>query len=87
MVSYPLLLDEAGEVRAPATREWLASRTFIALDGEGRVVVGTTRSGFFTLRRLGEYLKASPLGPARRAQLRRRSDRQPDCEDEVSSYG
>ncbi len=62
MVSYPLLLDEAGEVRAPTTREWLASRTFIALDGEGRVVVGTTRSGFFTLRRLGEYLKASPLG-------------------------
>ena len=61
MVSYPLLLDEAGEMRAPATREWLASRTFIALDGEGRVVVGTTRSGFFTLRRLGEYLKASPL--------------------------
>jgi len=62
MVSYPLLLDQTGEVRAPATRDWLASRTFIALDGEGRVVVGTTRSGFFTLRRLGEYLKASPLG-------------------------
>ena len=62
MVSYPLLLDESGEVRAPPSRDWLASRTFIALDNEGRVVVGTTRSGFFTLRRLGEYLKASPLG-------------------------
>jgi hypothetical protein len=62
MVSYPLLVDEGGEVRAPASRDWLASRTFIALDGDGRVVVGTTRSGFFTLRRLGEYLKASPLG-------------------------
>ena len=33
-----------------------------ALDGDGHVVVGTTRSGFFTLRRLGEYLRASPLG-------------------------
>jgi hypothetical protein len=62
MVSYPLLVDEAGEVRAPPARDWLASRTFIALDGDGRVVTGTTRSGFFTLRRLGEYLRASPLG-------------------------
>jgi hypothetical protein len=62
MVSYPLLVDEAGEVRAPPARDWLASRTFIALDGDGRVIVGTTRSGFFTLRRLGEYLRASGLG-------------------------
>jgi hypothetical protein len=62
MVSYPLLLDESGEVRAPPARDWLASRTFIALDAEGRVITGTTRSGFFTLRRLAEYLKASPLG-------------------------
>ncbi len=62
MVSYPLLVDASGEVRAPPARDWLASRTFIALDGDGQVVVGTTRSGFFTLRRLGEYLRASPLG-------------------------
>ena len=61
MVSYPLLVDAAGEVRAPPSRDWLASRTFVALDGAGRVIVGTTRSGFFTLRRLGEYLKTSPL--------------------------
>jgi hypothetical protein len=62
MVSYPLLVDEAGQIRAPPARDWLASRTFVAFDGEGRVIVGTTRSGFFTLRRLGEYLKASPFG-------------------------
>ena len=62
MVSYPLLLDEAGVVRAPPARDWLASRTFIALDGGGRVIAGTTRTGFFTLSRLGEYLKTSPLG-------------------------
>jgi hypothetical protein len=62
MVSYPLLLDQGGEVRAPASRDWLASRTFVALDREGRVILGTTRSGFFTLARLGEYLESSPLG-------------------------
>src|SRR5262252_914410 len=62
MVSYPLLLDPSGEVRAPPARDWLASRTFIAQDSGERVIVGTTRSGFFTLRRLGEYLKVSPLG-------------------------
>ena len=62
MVSYPLLLDQAGDVRAPEAREWLASRSFVALDRDGRVILGTTRTGFFTLRRLGEYLKTSPLG-------------------------
>lgn len=61
MVSYPLLVDEAGQVRAPPAVEWLASRSFVALDRDGRVILGTTRSGFFTLRRLGEYLKTSPL--------------------------
>jgi len=62
MVSYPLLVDEAREVRAPPSRDWLASRSFVAIDQEGRVILGTTRSGFFTLRRLGDYLKTAPLG-------------------------
>ena len=62
MVSYPLLIDANGENRARETKVWLASRNFIGLDRVGRVVIGTTQTGFFTLHRLGEFLKAAPLG-------------------------
>jgi len=62
MVSYPLLIDPKGENRAAESKGWFASRSFVAIDESGRVVLGTTRTGFFTLRRLGEFLKASPLG-------------------------
>ena len=62
MVSYPLLIDANGENRAVESKVWLASRNFVALDASGRVVLGTTETGFFTIHRLGEFLKASPLG-------------------------
>ncbi len=62
MVSYPLLLDAGGQNRAVESKVWLASRNFAALDEQGRVVLGTTETGFFTLHRLGDFLKASPLG-------------------------
>ncbi len=62
MVSYPLLIDANGENRAVESKAWLASRNFVGLDHEGRAVLGTTETGFFTLRRLGDFLKASPLG-------------------------
>ena len=62
IVSYPLLIDPAGENRAAESKGWLASRSFVALDEAGRVVLGTTETGFLTIRRLGEFLKSSPLG-------------------------
>ena len=62
VVSYPLLIDPEGGNRAVESKEWLASRNFVALDQEGRIVLGTTETGFFTLHRLGEFLKAAPLG-------------------------
>lgn len=62
MVSYPLLIDANGGNRAAESKVWLASRNFVGLDDGGRVVLGTTETGFFTLHRLGDFLKASPLG-------------------------
>jgi len=61
MVSYPLLIDSAGNNRAVETRHWLASRNFVAIDAQGFVIIGTTRTGFFTIYRLAEFLKSSPL--------------------------
>jgi len=61
MVSYPLLLSADGENRAPDTKIWLASRNFVGIDQENHVILGTTKTGFFTLYRLGEFLRTSPL--------------------------
>lgn len=61
MVSYPLLIGASGENRAIESKVWLASRNFAGLDHDGRVVLGTTETGFFTLHRLGEFLKSSSL--------------------------
>lgn len=64
MVSYPLLVDAKKENRALDTKTWLASRNFIALDNSGFVILGTTETGFFTIYRLGEFLKNSSLNIA-----------------------
>jgi hypothetical protein len=61
MVSYPLLLDRQGTVRAAGSAALLASRSFVAIDSAGRVVLGTTETGYFSLHRLAEFLKAAPL--------------------------
>ncbi|MGL4637792.1 MAG: phosphodiester glycosidase family protein [Beijerinckiaceae bacterium] len=61
MVSYPLLLSEDGTTRVKSDRRWLAVRSFVALDREGRVVLGTSKDGFFSLERLGMFLKSTPL--------------------------
>jgi hypothetical protein len=61
IVSYPILVDESGAVRAAAHPDWLANRSFVAVDRAGRVVLGTTRTGYFSLRRLGEVLRDAPL--------------------------
>ncbi|MFN0245542.1 MAG: phosphodiester glycosidase family protein [Kofleriaceae bacterium] len=57
MVSYPLLVDPSGRSRAAGHDDWFANRVFVALDTSGRIVIGTTRTGFFSLRRLGDTLE------------------------------
>jgi len=69
MVSYPLLLAEDGTSRAPAGTGWLANRSFVAEDRRGRIVIGTTRGGFFSLDRLADFLKRSPLDLKRAVDL------------------
>ena len=61
MVSYPLLLDAGGKNRAVESTGWFASRNFIGLDINDKVVLGATETGFFTLHRLGEFLRNGQL--------------------------
>lgn len=62
-VNYPLLVDADGNSRAlKSDRRWLANRSFIAQDDDGRIVVGTTIEAFFSLDRLAEFLASAPLG-------------------------
>jgi hypothetical protein len=61
MVSYPLLVAPGGETRAAGHDDWLANRTFVGIDDRSRILIATTRGGFFSLRRLGETLRRSPL--------------------------
>ncbi len=59
VVSYPMLIDGSGRVRAVPNPRWRADRSFIAADRRGRMVLGTTEGGFFSLNRLGRFLKAA----------------------------
>ena len=61
IVSYPLLIAPDGSTGRPARSRWLANRSFVAVDDQGWVVIGTTASAFFSLDRLATFLKASPL--------------------------
>jgi hypothetical protein len=58
LVSYPLLLAPDGAKRTVAS-QWLANRSFIGVDSQGRVLAGTTQSAFFSLDRLAGFLKAA----------------------------
>lgn len=62
MVSYPMLIDAGGRSRATHTDpEQLANRSFLGQDSQGRIVIGTTKDGFFSLARLADFLIAAPL--------------------------
>jgi hypothetical protein len=58
LVSYPLLVAPDGAKRTVAT-QWLANRSFIAADNQGRILIGTTQSAFFSLDRLASFLKVA----------------------------
>ena len=50
IVSFPLLIGADGASRTDhVDPDLVASRTFVAQDGTGRIVIGTAISGFFSL--------------------------------------
>jgi hypothetical protein len=61
MVSYPLLVSQ-GENRVTRQSRWLANRSFIGQDASGRIIIGTTTDGFFTLDHLARFLLKTPIG-------------------------
>jgi exopolysaccharide biosynthesis protein len=61
MVSYPMLVAGDSSRVSPASR-WLANRSFVGQDGQGRIIIGTTADGFFSLERFARFLHEAPLG-------------------------
>lgn len=69
-VSYPMLIgDDGGTARAKGDPRWLANRSFVGQDAQGKLVFGTTKDAFFSLPRLAEFLASSPLGLSRALNL------------------
>jgi len=68
MVSYPLLVAD-GTTRVAHPSRWLANRSFVGQDAEGRVIIGTTTDAFFTLDRFAHFLLDAPLGLTRALNL------------------
>jgi hypothetical protein len=62
MVSFPLLVAEGATQRIATASRWLANRSFVGQDKNGWIVLGTTSDAFFSLDRLGEFLRLAPLG-------------------------
>ncbi len=59
MVAYPLLIGSDGQTHVGVKSRWLANRSFVAQDGAGRIVIGSTRQAFFSLDREAEFLKGA----------------------------
>ncbi|MDC7683190.1 phosphodiester glycosidase family protein [Asticcacaulis sp. BYS171W] len=67
--SYPLLIGDDGAPHIKRPSEWLANRSFVAEDHEGRIIVGSTQTAFLSLTRLADFLVAAPLGLKRALNL------------------
>jgi Phosphodiester glycosidase len=61
MVSYPLLVARDRQNRVKADPRWLANRSFVGEDHDGRIILGTTADAFFSLERLATFLRDAPL--------------------------
>ena len=70
MVSFPMLIGADGRSRAQNSNPALvANRTFIGQDSRGRIVIGTTRDGYFSLDRFADFLAGAGLDLKRALNL------------------
>ena len=70
MVSFPMLIGTDGKSRAQNSNPTLvANRSFIGQDGNDRIIIGTTKAGYFSLDRFATFLAASGLGLQRALNL------------------
>jgi hypothetical protein len=62
LATYPLLIGPAGYNHAIRESHWVANRSFVGQDAQGRIILGTTENAFFSLSRFAAFLYAAPLG-------------------------
>jgi phosphodiester glycosidase len=63
MVSYPLLV-KGGAANVSTETHWLANRSFVGQDQDGRIIIGTTTDAFFSLFTFSRFLVDAQLGLA-----------------------
>jgi hypothetical protein len=70
MVSFPMLIGADGKSRASRSNpSLLANRSFVGQDGSGRILIGTTTAGYFSLGVFAEFLADSGLDLKRALNL------------------
>ena len=70
MVSFPMLIGADGRSRAYNSDPLrLANRSFVGQDSAGRIVVGTTKSAYFSLDRFADFLVDARLDLKRALNL------------------
>jgi hypothetical protein len=62
LATYPLLIGPYGYNKAIQESHWVANRSFVGEDCNGRIILGTTKNAFFSLARFAMFLYSAPLG-------------------------
>ncbi len=62
LATYPLLIGPDGYNTGIKESHWVANRSFVGEDGNGRIILGTTTGAFFSLARFAAFLYSTPLG-------------------------
>ena len=70
MVSFPMLIGADGKSRAQNSNpSLLANRSFAGQDGNGRIIIGTTKTAYFSLDRFAIFLGDADLDLKRALNL------------------